>query len=160
MGLGSASTVSLARARELAAQARAHLAEGRNPLTVRGVEKVIPTFGRMADEVVAALETGWRNPKHRDQWRMTLTTYCEPIRSVPVDAVTTEHVLGILQPLWSKVRRAGSGWDRSGRRRCGSLVVPVVVMGSGFSRGPDGTPPSLLSRARRRDTGCRRSKGL
>jgi integrase len=103
MGLGSASTVTLARARELAAQARAHLAEGRNPLIARVAEKQIPTFGEMADEVVTALETGWRNPKHRDQWRMTLTTYCDPIRSVPVDAVATEHVLGILQPLWSKV---------------------------------------------------------
>lgn len=108
MGLGSASTVSLARARELAAQARAHLAEGRNPLTIRGVEKVIPTFGAMAGEVVVALEIGWRNPKHRDQWRMTLTTYCEPIWSVPVDAVSTEHVLGILQPLWSKVPETAS----------------------------------------------------
>jgi integrase len=108
MGLGSANAVSLARARELAAHARAHLAEGRNPITIRGVEKTIPTFGGMADEVVTSLETGWRNPKHRDQWRMTLTTYCEPIRSVPVDAVTTEHVLGILQPLWSKVPETAS----------------------------------------------------
>jgi integrase len=108
MGLGSASTISLARARELAAEARAHLAEGRNPLTVRSVEKVLPTFGSMADEVVAALETGWRNPKHRNQWRMTLTTYCEPIRSLPVDTVATEHVLGILRPLWSKVPETAS----------------------------------------------------
>ncbi|WP_425374252.1 tyrosine-type recombinase/integrase [Microvirga subterranea] len=62
----------------------------------------------MADEVVTALETGWRNPKHRDQWRMTLTTYCEPMRSVSVDAVTTEHVLDILKPLWNKVPETAS----------------------------------------------------
>ena len=39
---------------------------------------------------------------------MTLTTYCEPIRAVPVDLVTTEHVLSILQPLWSKVPETAS----------------------------------------------------
>ncbi len=108
MGLGSASTVSLARARELAAQARAYLAEGRNPLVTQSMERRLPTFGEMADEVIASLESGWRNPKHRDQWRMTLTTYCEPIRSVPVDAITTEHVLDILKPIWGKVPETAS----------------------------------------------------
>ena len=38
MGLGSASTVSLARARELATAARAHVANGVNPLAVRKAE--------------------------------------------------------------------------------------------------------------------------
>lgn len=108
MGLGSASTVSLATAREFAAQARSQLATGRNPLALREQEVKVPTFGEFADQVVAALETGWRNPKHRDQWRMTLTTYCEPIRTIPVDALTTEHVLTILQPLWSKVPETAS----------------------------------------------------
>src|SRR4051795_9208360 len=96
MGLGSASAVSLAKARELAAQARELLRDGRNPLEARGDVRRVPTFGEMADEVVAALGKGWRNPKHRDQWRMTLTTYCQPIRSMPVDIVTTEDVLRIL----------------------------------------------------------------
>lgn len=110
MGLGSASTVSLARARELATAARAHVANGVNPLSLRNVEpeKRVPTFSEMADEVVSSLETGWKNPKHRDQWRMTLTRYCEPIRSVPVDQVSTEQVLAILKPLWTKVPETAS----------------------------------------------------
>jgi integrase len=62
----------------------------------------------MADEVVSSLETAWRNPKHREQWRMTLTRYCEPIRSIPVDLVTTEHVLDILKPIWGKVPETAS----------------------------------------------------
>lgn len=108
MGLGSANSVSLARARELAAAARAQLASGRNPLSAEPDEERIPTFGEMADDVIASLEAGWRNPKHRDQWRMTLSTYCQSIRSLPVDAVTTEHVLAILKPLWTKVPETAS----------------------------------------------------
>ena len=110
MGLGSASTVSLARARELATAARAHVASGVNPLAVRDVqpEQRMPTFSEMADEVVSSLETGWKNPKHRNQWRMTLTRYCEPIGSVPVDQVSTEQVLAILKPLWTKVPETAS----------------------------------------------------
>lgn len=115
MGLGSANpssanSVSLARARELATAARAHLAEGRNPLVMRQAEpeKKVPTFSEMAEEVIVSLETGWRNPKHRAQWRTTLTQYCEPIRSVPVDQVATDHVLGILKPIWTKIPETAS----------------------------------------------------
>jgi hypothetical protein len=84
------------------------LAAGCNPLEARKVEQAIPTFGAMADEVIATLEVGWRNPKHRDQWRMTLNEYCRPIRGLPVDAVTTDHVLGVPKPIWSKVPETAS----------------------------------------------------
>ena len=92
MGLGSATTVSLAKARELAGRARSVLADGRNPLDEKQARRAIPTFGEMTEEVIASLETGWRNPKHRDQWRQTLAAHCKPIRDLPVDAVTTDHV--------------------------------------------------------------------
>ncbi len=108
MGLGSASAVSLARARQLAADARAVRAEGRNPLDERMSARRVPTFGETAEEVVAALELGWRNPKHRDQWRMTLSTYGAPIWDLPVDAIDTEQVLGVLRPVWSKTPETAS----------------------------------------------------
>jgi integrase len=62
----------------------------------------------MAEEVISSLESGWRNPKHRDQWRMTLTRYCEPLAGIPVDAVSTDHVLAVLKPLWLKVPETAS----------------------------------------------------
>lgn len=110
MGLGSASTVSLARARELATAARAHVANGRNPLALRDAEpeKRVPTFAEMVEEVVSSLEAGWKSPKHRDQWRMTLTCYCKPISDVPVDQISTEQVLSILKPLWTKIPETAS----------------------------------------------------
>jgi integrase len=101
MGLGSARDVSLARARELATEARAHLAEGRDPLDRRAIAQAKPTFGQIADEVVASLSTGWRNEKHRYQWRMTLTKYAAPLRELPVDEVDTAAILEVLKPLWT-----------------------------------------------------------
>src|SRR5277367_1766313 len=58
MGLGSARAVPLARARELAAECRAAVAAGRDPLQERVASKTakraIPTFGACADEFIAA----------------------------------------------------------------------------------------------------------
>ncbi len=108
MGLGSVSSVSLAEARTKAADARKLILEGRNPIEARAPERGTPTFREMADEVIAALEPGWKNPKHRDQWRMTLTEYCKPIRATPVDAVTTDQVVQILRPLWARAPETAS----------------------------------------------------
>lgn len=104
MGLGPASTVSLAQARERADAARRDLAGGRDPIEARDAAKKPPpgkpTFGEVADALIAAKESEWRNPKHRAQWRMTLETYAAPLRSKPVDEIGTEAVLAVLKPLW------------------------------------------------------------
>ena len=60
-----------------------------------------PTFGELADQIVSSLESGWRNEKHRNQWRMTLTRYAAPLRDKPVDTISVEHVLAVLMPLWT-----------------------------------------------------------
>jgi hypothetical protein len=99
MGLGSARDVTLARARELAAEARAALAEGQNPLGRRAAITTMPTFGAIADEVVASLSSGWRNSKHQAQWKMTLEVYAAPIREMPIDQVDTAAMLEVLKPI-------------------------------------------------------------
>jgi integrase len=101
MGLGSAQEITLARARQLAAAARSSLAEGINPLTTR-LKTTTPTFGEMSDGVIKALSPSWRNEKHIAQWKMTLDVYAAPLRRLQVDEVTTDHVLAVLQPIWSK----------------------------------------------------------
>ena len=58
MGLGSASSVTLSSAREKAASAVRVLEAGQNPIAERKRTGGIPTFGQMADEVVAALSPG------------------------------------------------------------------------------------------------------
>ena len=101
MGLGGASVVTLARAREKAAQARVMLSEGINPLEAKRASRAVPTFGEMADQLVADLGPQWRNEKHRAQWVATLEKDAARLRPVAVDKVETADVLAVLKPIWS-----------------------------------------------------------
>lgn len=109
MGLGSINAVTLARARELAAEHRAKLAEGVDPLEARrAAEAVVPaaptpppiTFADVALSYMSDRETVWRNAAHRAQWRQTLEVQAAPIWAMPVAEIGTEHVLGVLRPMW------------------------------------------------------------
>jgi integrase len=101
MGLGSAATVPLADAREKAAGARRMIAQGLNPIDERKRGGGIPTFGEMADDVRVALSEGFRNEKHKAQWKSTLETYAAPLRGKPVDIIATDDVLAVLKPIWT-----------------------------------------------------------
>src|SRR6516162_5531619 len=72
MGLGTPATVSLADAREKAAHARRIVAQGIDPIAERKRTGGIPTFAEMADQVREALSVGFRNEKHKAQWKSTL----------------------------------------------------------------------------------------
>ena len=105
MGLGPTADVSLREAREQAARARQHLRQGNDPIEARRREQTarrgIPSFRQCANQFIAAHETGWRNPKHRKQWHNTLASYAFPVvGDRPVDAIGTDEVLRVLQPLW------------------------------------------------------------
>jgi integrase len=111
-GLGSAAKggVSLKAAREKAAKGRAFLAAGQNPIEQwrKPTDERAATFGTVADEFMAAHEGSFRNAKHKAQWRMTLTRYCEPIRDTAVDAIDTEAVLRVLKPIWTRAPETAS----------------------------------------------------
>jgi integrase len=101
MGLGSATNVPLADAREKAASARRKIAQGHNPIDERKRDGGIPTFGEMADDVRETLSAGFRNEKHKAQWKSTLETYAAPLRAKPVDTIATDDVLAVLKPIWT-----------------------------------------------------------
>jgi integrase len=111
-GLGSAGKggVSLKAAREKAAAGRSMLELGVDPIAAwkKSTAEEVPTFGIMADAFLDTHKEGWRNDKHRQQWAMTLTRYCEPIRATPVDAIDTEAVLSVLKPLWARAPETAS----------------------------------------------------
>lgn len=99
IGFGSARDVTLARARELAAHARARLTEGLNPKEARNPSEGA-TFGECADRLIEAMRPSWRNEKHAAQWDMTLKEYAKPIRRMLVGKIVTTDVLSVLKPLW------------------------------------------------------------
>jgi integrase len=101
MGLGALRDVPLAKARERAAEVRQKLADGLDPIAARDNKPKLMTFGEAADALIESMSSSWRNEKHRAQWKMTLTAYCEPLRCKPVTDIGTEDVLKVLQPLWT-----------------------------------------------------------
>lgn len=107
MGLGAYPAVSLAKARKMANACREAVAEGRNPIAERQKEAE-PTFWECAEMFIGAMESQWRNEKHRAQWRMTLETYGAPIRDKKVSQISTDDVLKVLNPLWQSRPETGS----------------------------------------------------
>jgi integrase len=101
IGFGPARDVTLARARELATEARALRAEGINPKEARKPKKEV-SFGECADRLVEAMRPSWRNAKHAAQWEMTLRDYAAPLRRLPVDEIGTDDVLAVIKPLWNE----------------------------------------------------------
>src|SRR6516225_10140909 len=87
MGLGSLDNVSLAQAREKAAECRRLRQEGVDPIEARNSQRAsiaaenakMMTFDQCAAGYIAAHRAGWRNTKHASQWENTLATYASPV---------------------------------------------------------------------------------
>ena len=110
MGLGSASVVSLAEARQKAAEARRLRAEGIDPIEARRVasERMrldaakTMTFRECAEAFLAAHRPSWRNARHARQWWASLERHVLPqIGALPVGSLDTALVLKVLEPLWT-----------------------------------------------------------
>src|SRR5262245_39809995 len=107
LGLGSATAIPLRRARELAGDARRLRAEGVDPIEQRRSNRIAEkiagaktvTFAQCSTQYLMAHEDGWRNPKHRQQWRNTLATYVlSALGHLPVQGIDTGLVLKVLEP--------------------------------------------------------------
>ncbi len=112
MGLGPYPEVSLEEAREATLKARKKRYAGINPISARDAERARAknlTFQQCADQYIASHRSGWKNPKHVDQWTNTIATYCGPvIGKLPVEQVTVGLVMRVLEPIWTtKAETAG-----------------------------------------------------
>lgn len=112
VGLGSFPAVTLADARDKAAEARKHHKAGISPVAAKRASKIEeagkPTFAAVADALIASKASEWRNEKHKAQWEMTLERYCASIRPKAVDAIETADILEILTPLWQRAPETAS----------------------------------------------------
>jgi integrase len=117
MGLGPLHTVGLAEAREMARQARLLVREGKDPIETKRASRAAAheaeakrlTFAAAAEAYLQKFEDGWKNARHRLQWRNTLRTYILPVLGrLDVDAIDTELVLKVLEPIWSTLPETAS----------------------------------------------------
>ena len=100
MGLGAYPLVTLSKARAKAADCRAAVADGLNPIEARRREAE-PSFGECAEKLIASIRSEWRNAKHAAQWEMTLgDEYCATLRPKRVSDISTDDVLAVLTPIW------------------------------------------------------------
>ncbi|HEX5211393.1 MAG TPA: Arm DNA-binding domain-containing protein [Pseudolabrys sp.] len=108
MGLGSLKARSLAAARAKAAECRALLADGIDPIDARDGERArravdqarAITFEQCADAYIEAHGPAWRNAKHYSQWKTTLQTYASPVfGKLPVQSIDTALVMKALEPI-------------------------------------------------------------
>jgi integrase len=123
MGLGNPRSVSLAAARKLAAEAKAAFDEGRDPIAERVAARSAEftpaagvlsgpnrrafgksiTFWKFADKLIDEIEGGFRNDKHRKQWRSTLKAYAANLSDMNIALIVTDDVVECLQPIWLKL---------------------------------------------------------
>lgn len=99
-GQGTA-PVSLSLAREKAEAIRDKLARGIDPREERKPVKPA-TFKRCMDELLASKENDWKNPKHRQQWEMTLREYAAPLHDLPIADITLADVKACILPHWEE----------------------------------------------------------
>ena len=112
LGLGSYPEVSIEEAREMALANWRAAREGRDPVAEKRMARTgdMPIFEDVARRVIALRRPTWSNDKHAAQWENSLATYVFPvIGRVPVDAVTTNDVLAVLEPIWNAKRRRPRG---------------------------------------------------
>ncbi|MDR6113305.1 MULTISPECIES: phage integrase central domain-containing protein [unclassified Sphingomonas] len=124
MGLGSVADVPLAQARQEAEKARTLIAQGLDPIAARTTSEVdntaepdgttdaqakrnseastVPTFKEFASTYINIHESGWKNAKHRQQWRNSINTHASNILDMPVNEITADDVAIILSPIWQK----------------------------------------------------------
>lgn len=101
-GLGSAARLSLAEARNKAAEFRTKLVRGEEVRAKAAPQKeAVPTFAEAARACHKAIKGGWANKRHRDSWLSSLENHIIPcIGSVPVDGVNSVMVRDALAPIW------------------------------------------------------------
>ena len=112
MGLGGLISVPLATSTGVGGRGSGTFGLWKDPVqarkSVRTAAVQVPSLARWLKLSSPRSRAGWRNDKHRYQWQATIATYCAPIAAKPVNAITTEDVLRVLQPIWTDKNETAS----------------------------------------------------
>ena len=103
-GLGAMRDVSLAEARDAAADLRRQVRRGGDPVAEkRAGKRIIPSFETAARACYESMRAGWKNKRH-ESWISSLTNHVFPmIGSKPVDVVDSTLVCEALAPIWLEI---------------------------------------------------------
>ncbi len=112
MGLGGVAAVSLSDARAKAGEARRLLDAGTNPIEAKraaeAAKGAAQTFGGFADLLLPEITKGFRNEKHKAQWKTTLDLHAASLRKKRLEDIGTADVLAVLQPIWQSKAETAS----------------------------------------------------
>ena len=164
VGLGSLAALSLAEAREKAAELRKHALNGRDPIAERDRDRrPAPTFRDAVKETHAALKSGWID-KNAAVFLTSLETYAYPsIGNLRVDTIEASHIRDMIAPIWTtkpevarKVRmRVGQvlnfshskGWRKTeAPGKAVSVGLPKQPKGKNFLAMPYGEVPAFMAK--------------
>jgi integrase len=117
MGLGPEWDVPLAKAREKARDARELLRDGIDPIEAKRAERDARRkdslenieFKEATEKYLTAHESGWKNAKHRQQWRNTLETYAyKKLGDRPVKAIDAPLINDCVADIWKDIPETAS----------------------------------------------------
>ncbi|AGT08116.1 tyrosine-type recombinase/integrase [Paracoccus aminophilus] len=117
IGLGGFPDVTLAQARDRAREAKDQIRRGTDPVeerraaraTLEAARRRGLTFADATERYLDAKLEGFKNAKHRDQWRNTLQTYAMPeLGKLLVDEIAVQDVLRALEPIWTEKTETAS----------------------------------------------------
>ena len=96
--------------------------EGKDPIEERKAKQIRVqieksrdlTFKEIAEACIASKSHEWKNAKHAQQWKNTITTYAFPVLgNVQISQITTDLILKVLEPIWvSKAETASRARQR------------------------------------------------
>ena len=117
IGIGGFPGVSLAQARERARDLRFKVSQGVDPIqerrdqlaSLKAAQGKLKTFSEAMHGFLDDRSSGWKNPKHRQQWQNTLTAYALPeLGNLFVRDIELAHILNVLRPIWQEKTETAS----------------------------------------------------
>ena len=107
LGLGPFPLVSLAEARTIAAQNLRLIRLGGDPRAAKA-RKRVPTVSEVVESVIESRRTNWEHAGTERQFRHLFATYVFPtLRDQPINVVSLDAVMDILNPIWGGRRSKG-----------------------------------------------------
>ncbi len=108
LGIGPLTSITLAKAREIAAKHRETVALGTDPAAERDkgrreMERQHKTFRDAYEAFFDSREESWKSAKHSAQFKSTLESYAAALMPMKLDDITQNDVQRVLKPIWHKV---------------------------------------------------------